>query len=51
MKKIMIGLIVLIITITIVISSSNVNFDRIDDFKNYAGIPPVKVPPIPPPSK
>ncbi len=49
MKKILVGLIILFITITLVISSNGVNLEGFDNSTEYAGVPPVKVPPIPPP--
>jgi uncharacterized protein YxeA len=48
MKKLMALLIVIIVTITVILSSNYNYSSNMDNSKNYAGVPPVKVPPIPP---
>ena len=45
MKKLMALLIVIIITITVILSSNYNYSSNLENSKDYAGVPPVKVPP------
>ena len=48
MKKLMALVIVIIITITVILSSNYNYSSNLENSKDYAGVPPVKVPPLPP---
>jgi len=50
MKKIMALLVIIIIAITFILSSNSNYSSNFENSQDYAGVPPVKVPPLPPPS-
>jgi hypothetical protein len=49
MKKLFALLLAIIVIITLIISSSSTTFENLDQSNEYAGVPPIVPPKLPPP--